>query len=83
VNHTEMPAALIRRVDVGMHRTRAGVSFCISVEAVLAGVVCVQANTSGCKKHDSPQPERQRRRAQQGQRVDLRLLRERGRNGTK
>jgi len=29
-----------------------------------------------CKKRDNPQPGRQRRRAQQGQRVDCNLLRE-------
>ena len=40
------------------------------------------ANKSRSKKHDNPQPGRQRRRAQQWQRVDWSLLSERGRNET-
>jgi hypothetical protein len=49
---------------------------------LLKGVGRASANKSGCKKHDSPQPGRQRRRAQQWQRVDCSLLSERGMNET-
>jgi len=45
--------------------------FCVS--GLLKAVGRALANKSGCKKHDSPQPDRQRRRAQQGQRVDCKL----------
>ena len=45
--------------------------FCVS--GLLKAVGRALANKSGYKKHDSPQPDRQRRRAQQGQRVDCKL----------
>ena len=56
-----------------LHRTRVGGSFC-SERRPLTGGGCVLANKARCKKHDNPQPGRQRRRAQQVQRVDGSLL---------
>ena len=50
---------------------------------LLKGAGRASANKQGCKKHDSPQPGRQRRRAQQWQRVACSLLSERGLNETK
>jgi hypothetical protein len=56
--------------------------FFATAGGLLKGAGCGMANKPGCKNRDSPQPERRRRRAQQGQRVDCILLSEGVRNET-
>jgi hypothetical protein len=72
---------LINIKSAGTDYTRVGVSFCFRAVGLLKGVgMCVGQQRQGAKSMTIPQPDRQRRRAQQWAAVGFLALPTEGRN---